>query len=69
MNQLRNVIIGVIIAVVLSLVFYLASMQIGGYESIDIQGGAFYTFVLSLIISLSVIPKLASAIKKKKSGA
>ena len=62
-------ILGVVIAVALTLIFHLASIQIGGYEDIDVQGGAFYTFVLSLIISLAVIPKLASLFKKKESGA
>lgn len=68
-NQLKNVIMGFVIALVLAIVFYLASIQIGGYDAIDVQGGAFYTFVLSLIISLAVIPKLTSALKKEKIGA
>lgn len=68
-DQLKNMIVGFVIALVLAIAFYLASIQIGGYEDIDVQGGAFYTFVLSLIISLAAIPKLASAFRKKEGGA
>lgn len=68
-GQIRDVILGLVAAIIMTVIFYLASVQMGGYEDVDIQGGAFYTFVLSLIISLAVIPRLASALRREKRGA
>lgn len=65
-GQIKNVILGLIVAILLTVLFYITSVQIGGYDNVDIQGGSFYTFVLSLIISLAVIPKITSAFKKEK---
>jgi high-affinity Fe2+/Pb2+ permease len=65
-GQMRNVILGLGVAILLTFLFYIASVQIGGYDNVDIQGGLVYTFVLSLIISLAVIPKLTSAFKREK---
>ncbi len=68
-GQMRNVILGVVVAIILTVLFYFATVQIGGFDDVDVVGGSFYTFVLSLIISLAVIPKLTSALRKEKSGA
>lgn len=61
------------IATVLSLVtvvfFYLASTWAGIYETVDIIGGTVYAFILSLIISFSVVPRIASSLSKMKGAA
>ena len=65
-GQIKNVILGLVVAILLTVLFYITSVQIGGYDSVDIQGGSFYTLVLSLIISLAVIPKVTSKFEKRK---
>ncbi len=60
--------IGVAISLAVFLLFYLASSQIAGNDMVDTIGGSVYTFVLTLIISLGFVPKLTSAIQKRKTA-
>ncbi len=55
-----------ILSLVVVLIFYFAASQIGGYDTVDILGGAVYSFILSMIISFSIIPKLVSSLSEKR---
>lgn len=65
-ESLKNVGIGLAVALIVFVLFYLASSQIVGHAMADTIGGSVYTFVLALIISLGLVPKLTSVLKKRR---
>ncbi len=46
----------IIFAICVTLVFYLAAVKKGTYSGADILLGAVWTFILSIVISASIIP-------------
>ncbi|MFQ6060324.1 MAG: hypothetical protein ACE5KV_03365 [Thermoplasmata archaeon] len=65
-RQPKNAVVAVVLSLIVVLIFYLATVQIGGYETVDILGGAVYTFILSMIVSFSVVPKLSSSLSGRR---
>jgi asparagine N-glycosylation enzyme membrane subunit Stt3 len=56
-NSVRNTTASLLAALLAAALFYLAASA-RGYQDMDIYGGTVYTFLLSLIVALSLLPKI-----------
>ncbi|MFQ5883636.1 MAG: hypothetical protein ACE5IO_00885 [Thermoplasmata archaeon] len=50
--------VSIITSVLTALAFYLVAFGLNVYSPVDMLGGAVFVFVLSLIVSFSIIPQL-----------
>ncbi|MEE9223946.1 MAG: hypothetical protein V3U51_04275 [Thermoplasmata archaeon] len=66
-KKISNLVVSQVLAVVMALVFYLGATQVEGSEGVDSIGGTIYTLVLSLIIFLTLVPRIAARFPRKGS--
>ncbi len=56
-KKARDLATSLFLSVIISLAFYLGTTVVDGTEGVDLIGGTVYTFVLSLIIFLALVPR------------
>lgn len=66
-KKIGNLVASLVLSVIMALVFYLGATQVEGSEGVDLIGGTIYTLVLSLIIFLTLVPRLATRFSRKGS--
>jgi len=64
-KKIGNMVASLFLAVIVALVFYLGATQVEGSEGVDLIGGTIYALVLSLIIFLVLIPRVAARFSRK----
>lgn len=67
-KKIGNLVASLVLSVVMALVFYLGATQVEGSEGVDLIGGTIYTLVLSLIIFLALVPRIATRFSRKGSS-
>jgi hypothetical protein len=66
-KNISRLVASLVLAVIMALVFYLGATQVEGSEGVDLIGGTVYTLVLSLIIFLALVPRIAARFSRKGS--
>jgi hypothetical protein len=66
-RKIGNLVVSLVLAVLIALVFYLGATQVEGSEGVDLIGGTIYTLVLSLIVFLTLVPRVAARFSTKGS--
>lgn len=64
-KRMRNLIVSVVLAVAIALSFYIGATQVGGSEGVDLIGGTIYSFVLSLIVFLTFVPRALARLSQR----
>lgn len=64
-KKIGNMVTSLVLAIVIALVFYLGATQVEGSEGVDLIGGTIYSFVLSLIIFLTLVPRIVSRLSNR----
>ena len=59
-KKIGNLVASLVLSVIMALVFYVGATQVEGSEGVDLIGGTIYTLVLSLIIFLALVPRIAA---------
>lgn len=65
-KKIGNLVASLVLSVIMALVFYLGAKQVEGSEGVDLIGGTVYTLVLSLIIFLTLVPRMISRFSAKR---
>lgn len=66
-KNIGRLVASLVLSVIMALVFYLGATQVEGSEGVDLIGGTIYTLVLSLIIFLALVPRIAARFSRRGS--
>ncbi len=64
-KNIGRLVASLVLSVIMALVFYLGATQVEGSEGVDLIGGTIYTLVLSLIIFLTLVPRIAARFSRR----
>jgi hypothetical protein len=65
-KKIGNLVASLVLSVIMALVFYFGAVQVEGSEGVDLIGGTVYTLVLSIIIFLTLVPRVVSRFSAKR---
>jgi hypothetical protein len=66
-KKIGSLVTSLVLSVIIALAFYLGATQVEGSEGVDLIGGTIYTLILSLVIFLAMVPRIAARLSGRGS--